>query len=260
MLYFLLYYIIGYRKNIVFKNLNLVFQKKSKKEIKIIAKTFYSHFADIIIESIRNYSISLESAKKRMICLNPNILDDYIGKNIIITGGHYNNWELYAMSASTQIKHKLHAIYTPIQNKFMNFITKNSRERYGLNMLEKQEVKSFMNNLKNKESHAIVFAVDQSPSKNQKPYWLNFLNQESATQFGTEKYARKMNLPVFFGEIQKVKRGFYTLEYHLIVKDPSKELHGEITQKITKFIEKIILKNPPFWLWSHNRWKLKKNA
>ena len=230
-LYVLLYYIIGYRKSVVLKNLNLVFPKKSKKEIKKIVKSFYKHFADIMIESIKNYSISLETAKKRMICLNPKILDDYIGKNIIITGGHYNNWELYAMSASSQMKHKLHAIYTPIQNRFMNAVTKKSRENYGLKMLPKKEVRSFMSNLKNKESHAIVFAIDQSPSKNQKVYWLNFLNQKSATQFGTEKYAKEMNLPVFFGEIQKLKRGFYTLKYHLIVKDPSRESDGEITKK-----------------------------
>ena len=113
-LYYMLYYIIGYRKDTVYKNLELVFPKKSKKEIKKIAKSFYRHFCDIILESIKNYSISLENAKKRMICLNPEILDDYIGRNIIITGGHYNNWELYAMSASAQIKHKLHAIYIRI--------------------------------------------------------------------------------------------------------------------------------------------------
>jgi len=254
----LLYYVIRYRKEIVFKNLNLVFKNKSEQERIKIAKKFYKHFSDLILESIKNYSITSYQSQERMKCINPELLDNYFNekKTIFIMGGHYNNWELYALSAAKQTKYKLHAIYTPVQNKFINTKTKKSREKYGLKMLNKKKVKDFINNIGPNSQKAIVFGFDQSPRKNQHMYWLNFLGQKTAVQFGSEKYAKQLNVPIFFGEIQKVKRGYYTLKYHLITEDPSKLKKGEIIKKANALLEKIIFNKPEFWLWSHNRWKL----
>ena len=254
----MLYYVIRYRKEIVFKNLNLVFKNKSEQERIKIAKKFYKHFSDLILESIKNYSITSYQSQERMKCINPELLDNYFNekKTIFIMGGHYNNWELYALSAAKQTKYKLHAIYTPFQNKFINIKTKKSREKYGLKMLNKKKVKDFINNIGPNSQKAIVFGFDQSPRKNQHMYWLNFLGQKTAVQFGSEKYAKQLNAPIFFGEIQKVKRGYYTLKYHLITEDPSKLKKGEIIKKANALLEKIIFNKPEFWLWSHNRWKL----
>ena len=65
-------------------------------------------------------------------------------------------------------------------------------------------------------------------------------------------------MPVYYGQISKVKRGYYTLNLIEVCKDPSKMKEGSITENITHLLENDIRQNPPFWLWSHKRWKRKK--
>ena len=105
---------------------------------------------------------------------------------------------------------------------------------------------------------AIIFGSDQSPSNPNNAYWMNFLNQETGVLFGAEKYAKEYNYPVVYVRVFKVKRGFYEVEYELIEENPKQTSYGQITESFTKMIEKDILLNPQYWLWSHRRWKHKK--
>lgn len=102
------------------------------------------------------------------------------------------------------------------------------------------------------------FLSDQSPSNPKAAYWLTFLSQETGVLQGPEYYARKYNLPVVFGVIKKVKRGFYEIEYTPVTDEPAKMKDGEITEKFTRLTEKYINLQPEYWLWSHRRWKQKR--
>jgi KDO2-lipid IV(A) lauroyltransferase len=101
-------------------------------------------------------------------------------------------------------------------------------------------------------------AADQSPSKPDNAIWVNFMGQETAFLHGIEKHARQRNLPVLFVDIQRVKRGFYTLKMSFITKTPQNTEPGEITSLYAKKLENIIKHKPENWLWSHRRWKLNK--
>jgi len=109
---------------------------------------------------------------------------------------------------------------------------------------------------KHDKSKGYIFSIDQAPRKGS-GYRMKFLNQDSMVLFGTEKTATKNNLPVVFGSIRKVSRGYFEIEYDVIIEDPSKCEHGEITEKITRRLEVLIKENPEFWLWTHKRWKHK---
>ena len=105
---------------------------------------------------------------------------------------------------------------------------------------------------------ATIFAIDQSPGNPQKSYWMNFLNQETAVLYGTEKYAKELNYPVLFGTINKIKRGYYQFYFTEVAPEPNETAYGEITSKTTRLLENEILKAPEYWLWTHRRWKHKK--
>jgi KDO2-lipid IV(A) lauroyltransferase len=244
---------------IVFQNLTNSFPHKSQTDIKTIARKFYRHFSDLIVESAKLFTISKQSLLARSRYVNPEVLDQYYdqGQSVIIVAGHYNNWEMWAQSCNPQMKHQAVGIYTPLRNKFFNKKFSISRGRYNVVLLPKDDVKTYFKDNKNLLK-AVIFGADQSPSPHtKKVYWTNFLNQDTAVMFGSEKYAKEYNYPVIFAAIDKVKRGYYTITFELLEADPTTSAHGSITEKHTRRLEQQILEKPEYYLWTHRRWKRK---
>ena len=179
------------------------------------------------------------------------------GQNIILIGGHYNNWEMTAQRMPLVFMHDLFAIYKPLKNKFFDRKMKSSREKFGLNMISMKETKAYFTN-ETDTPRAIIFGSDQSPSNSKKAYWTKFLNQDSAFLYGAEKYAKSFNWPVIYVSINKIKRGDYLVEYQLITQKPKEESYGEIIKKFAFLLESDIKNQPEYWLWTHNRWKKEK--
>ena len=257
-LYLVMFKIIGYRKSVVLSNLTNSFQNKSKTEIDNIANKFYRHLCDLILEGIKGFTISKNDIKKRLVVKNPHIINDFFNqkRSVILVGGHYNNWEIFAQGFAISSFHKCIGIYKPLSNKFLNNKLSKSRSKYGMNLISmKNTIRSFEDN---HDIKAIIFGADQNPANPKKAHWIKFLNQDTGVLFGTEKFAKKYNWPVIFVNIIKKKRGFYEVELSLVSDEPEKEKHGQITEKFTKTLEKNIINQPEYWLWSHKRWKHKK--
>ena len=254
--FFILYYFVGYRKKVVYGNIQRSFPEKTPKEIKSIMFKFYRHFCDLILESIKGFSISSAEAQKRMGSINVDIINQFgqEGKDVVLIGGHYGNWELFAVAVGPTINIKPIALFTPLANKFFDKKVKASRSRFGLNLLPSVKVRELMAE-KTEEKRMIIFGSDQSPRKGQRAYWMKFLNQETGVQFGAEKFAKEHNCAVVYGHIRRLKRGHFQIEYQAICEDASQTAYGEITQKHTLLLEKEIIKEPAYWLWSHKRWK-----
>lgn len=258
-LYFFLYHVFGYRKKVVLTNLRNSFPEKNEVEIRKIAGLFYRHLCDVIVESLKSFTISQDEILQRMVLTNPELLNGYFdrGKSIILSGGHYNNWEWIAVGLDQQMKHQTVAIYKTLTNKFFDEKMRNTRSRYGLKMISTKKVKSFLEESKDQLT-ATIFANDQSPRKTDNNFWMKFLNQDTAVPFGAEKFAKDYNYPVLFGSINKVKRGFYTITFEVVENDPVNSPHGYISEKTTKLLEEQIIKEPQYWLWTHRRWKHKR--
>ena len=258
-LYYLIYYLIRYRRKVVFQNLNNSFPKKSPDEIKKIAKAFYRHFCDLIVESFKMFSISEEELKKRFVFKDKKIIEQLYSqnRNVILAGGHYNNWEVFAVACKLGFSHKCLALYKPLENRWFDKKMRESRSRFGLNMWPIKQAKEMFEHEKNNLTVA-VFAMDQSPSKASRCHWMKFLNQDSGVSFGPEKYAKENNSAVVYGRIIKTKRGHYHFESELVTASPQNEPHGQILETLMKHLEADIISQPEFWLWTHKRWKRKK--
>lgn len=257
-IFLFIYKITGYRRKVVFNNIRNSFPEKSVSEVKAIEKKFYRHLSDLIVESIKTFSISAEESQKRMKVRNPELTDKFFkeGKSLVGVGGHNGNWELYAVACALQISHRVVALYKTLNNKFFNEKMLENRSRYGLNMIPTSAKDTMLKDLV--KPTIFIFGIDQCPRRSQRAYWMEFLNQETGVQFGAEKFACDHNLPVVFGNIHKVKRGYYEVEYEVVTEDPSKMKTGEILEKSTRRLEEIIRKQPEYWLWSHKRWKYKR--
>ena len=257
-IFLIMYRVIGYRKKVVFTNLRNSFPNKSKQELKKIMSDFYRHLCDIIMESVKGFTISEKQLRKRLIIKNPEFSNYFAdkGQSIIFVGGHYNNWEICAQAFAMYSNHKCIGIYKPLSNAFINDKIYTSRSKYGMHLISmKQTKKSFEDG---DEPKAIVFGSDQNPANPKRAHWVQFLNQDTGVLFGVERYAKEYDWPVVFVSISKVKRGHYEVEYSLITDSPTEQPHGKITEDFTKRLEQDIINQPQYWLWSHKRWKHKR--
>ncbi len=258
-LYFMIYRVIGYRKKVVLQNIARSFPDKTAAEHLQIVRNFYRHFCDLVVESLKVFTISQAEVNERMKVMNPDFMDRFYdqGKNVIVAGGHYNNWELFAVAIDAPLKHKAVAIYKPLTSMFFDKKMRESRSKYGLEMISTKKVEEEFKR-ENAELRTIIFGIDQSPKSAKRSYWSTFLNQDTAMLFGAEKYAKEYNLPVVYARINKISRGHYTTEFVEAIEDPTNTSYGEITKRMNDLLEKDILRQPEYWLWSHKRWKHKR--
>lgn len=258
-LYFFLFHVFGYRKKVVYKNLKNSFPEKPEKEIHKIAKAFYTNLSDITVESIKGLSMSKKQLLKRYKVINLDFEHKYFEKatGVIAIGSHYANWEWGALCFSLQFSHESYGFYKPLSNKFIDKYIRKSRAAWGMNLVPiKETYRHFKKNFEKPPMQMMV--SDQSPSNLKKAHWINFLNQDTACLHGAESYAKLYNLPVIYGDVQRVKRGFYEVEMLPVIDKPRDTSEGEITKKFQKILEEIIIRKPENWLWSHKRWKHKR--
>jgi len=256
--FLLIWYVIPYRKKIVIQNLRNSFPEKSSDEINVIAKKFYRHFCDLVLESVKAFRISKTELTKRLAIRNPELLKSYYDRNmnLILVTSHYGNWEWGSMEFSNHSKHLTVGIFLPLKNKFWDRKIRQSRSRFGTHLISVREVARFF-----QEKHELfmcAFIGDQSPSNPRTSCWVHFLNQETAFLTGAEKMAREFNLPVLYGHVRRIKRGYYELGYTIISENSASTSEGEITATFAHTAEKFIREEPAYWLWTHRRWKHKR--
>ncbi len=257
--YFIAYYLLRYRKEIVYKNMRNAFPEKSEQEIQKMAKGFYKNLCDVIVEAVKAQCISPEALQARVRFTNLEAIKPYLndGKPLVLLAAHQCNWEWLLMASSAQLDTRLDALYKPLHNKAADLFMLTNRTRFGAHLWSVKN--AIFELLKNKRKLSIITAVaDQPPLKKYEKYWTQCLNQETAFHVGMEKLARLLQCPVFFVGMQRVKRGHYTVSLTQLALPPYEKDGYAITQKYSEAFEAQIKAAPSDWLWSNRRWKYKK--
>jgi len=256
LLFFLFYYISLYRKKVVKQNVERSFPNLSKREQKKIIKGFYHNLCDIFLEGIKGFTISKTDLQNRYIFKNPEVMNNLFekGQDVVAVGSHFANWEWGITAAPLQLNHKLYALYFPLRNKYIDDYMKKSRNKLGTELVSTSDVKKAFDNKDNRPC-AYFFGADQSPAGVKGAHWVKFLNQDTACLKGPEFFARRYKMPVIYFDVQRAKRGYYTVELIVLESDSVNTSSGEITEKFMHTLEKIIIKKPTDYLWSHKRWK-----
>lgn len=257
--YFLLYYLVAYRKKVVLENLQHSFPNKSEVEIKIISKKFYRNLTDIFFEVLKLKNISSEKLSDRFTIKNPEILDDLFAKkkSLLVTIGHIGNWEWLGPVLAAKGQFKVFGPAKPLSDPFFNKFMNANRSRFGFTPIKYTHTLKTLVNHKD-ECTASIMAADQSPLKSDQNYWASFLNQETPFYLGIEKIAKSLDIAVVYFDVQRKKRGYYEAELHLITDSPKQCSEHEIIDAYIENLQNSIINNPDNWLWSHRRWKYEK--
>lgn len=257
--YLFVYYIVGYRKKVVFSNLLIAFPDKTPDERTRIAKEFYHQFINTMIETILLISMSNRRFDER-VTSNAEVLNKYInsGKNVQLHTAHFFNWEMINLGVARKSLFPFVGIYMSFTNKSFDRIMFQMRKRFNTILIPASDFKDrFHEYVKGK--YALGLVADQNPARIDKAYWLSFFNKITAFTSGPERGARANDTVVIFISIQQPKRGFYYLHYELITETPRLLPEGELTKIYVAKLEEAIRNNPSNYLWSHRRWKWEYN-
>ena len=262
-LYFFLYYIIGYRKKVVRTNLQLSFPKKTPQERLEIEKKAFHHFIDIFMEIIKSFTVSKKEISKRFVFKNTEVINDLYKKNksAILMAGHYANWEWAALYIPNVINHDTYAAFKVIKNKYFDKKVKQSRNKFGAIFVATKQFSSLMEQ-HSKSNQVAIYGLlsDQSPKLSKTHYWGTFMGVKVPMQTGPEMLAKKFDLPIIYLETKRVKRGYYESKISLLVEKPREYSDYQITDLFTKKLETQINKHPEFYFWTHKRFKHKDSA
>ncbi|WP_162127443.1 lysophospholipid acyltransferase family protein [Flavobacterium phycosphaerae] len=260
-IYVLVYHVIGYRKKIVRNNIAIALPHLSEVERLQIEKKFYHHMCDMFLEMIKTMTISRAELDKRYTFTN---IDLYLDlekkqKSIAVLMAHYASYE-WAISMNNIINFEGFAIYKKIANKYFDKLVRDIRSKFKATLITNREtIRIIEKNAKNKHLGVYGFASDQSPQLSKTHHWSTFMGVETPVHTGAEMLAKRFDMNVIFLKTRKVKRGYYEGTFEYLAENPKEVPNYQISDEFLKRVEKQILEAPEYYLWTHKRWKHRKN-
>ncbi|MDO8366750.1 MAG: lysophospholipid acyltransferase family protein [Saprospiraceae bacterium] len=258
---FLLYKIIGYRKKVILDNLRRSFPEKSEADTRKIARATYQNLTDVTLETLKSFSAPYAEIERRGLCLNPELVNQYLdrGQSVILTGSHLGNWEYSGLTMPPQFHGATVTAYKPLTNKGMDAYINQARSRTGMELVAMDEVFKAIRK-RSGEPTVFILLADQSPSSRKSAHWVEFLGQDTASLPGADVLGRKFGLPVlYYRVVRTTRRGFYEIEFTELCADPSTAAEIDITRAFARRLETDIRQQPEQWLWSHKRWKMRRD-
>ena len=249
-IYLIVYYIIRYRRKLVFQNMSDAFPDKSADEVRAIEKRFYHWFCDYLVETIKLFSISQEQLRRRMEFRGTDIVDAIVkdGQSCAVYLGHYCNWEwITSLPLWVTPEAQCGQIYHALENKGFDQMFLDLRQRMGAVCIPMAETLRRIIKYRQEGRQVVIgYISDQVPFWNNIHHWCQFLNHDTPVLTGHA---------VLYLDVTRPRRGYYVAEFKLITREPKQMKEFEITDIYFSMLEESILRAPEFWLWTHNRWK-----
>ncbi len=256
-IFFILYYAVGYRKKTVRFNLKTAFPEKSDAERKSIEKKFYRHMCDMFLEMIKSISISAEELKERFQFDDLSIVEKLVKeqRSSLIMMGHYASYE-WLTALQFYFDHSGYGIYKRIKNPYFDKLIHEIREKWNSKLLANKEATFIIRKQQRAGKMATyAFIADQSPKTRKNYHCTDFLGKNVPFFTGVERLAKSEDMPVIYLAVDKIKRGYYKASFKVITENPTTLPDYQITDEFAALLETQIKANPEYYLWTHKRFK-----
>ena len=246
-------------KSITKKNIKIGLGKISKENEKEIINGMWSNIGRTFAEYVFLKDFKFNKINFNHVEINGTKYLDEIKKNnqsVIFYSGHFANFELMAMELD-KFGIKCAAIYRPLNNFFLNPVMEYLRMKYICpNQIPKGRIGMRKIISKMKNGYSIALMVDQRVSEGPREA---FFNKPAHTTTIPAQLALKYDsklVPISLERKEGIKFIMTIHEPYKVEKTGNEDQDTKnITLKINQILEKMIIKNPKQWIWSHNRWK-----
>jgi len=260
-MYWVAYYVVRYRRKVVFANLEQAFPERHAAEITQIAKGFYRNFSDVSLEIFKVGGMSEDELSHRVEFVNLDVLQPIIdqGQSMILLSAHYCNWEWLLLSTALKMPMPLDVVYKPLHNESMNDFMYATRSRFNVDPIDLNDFTSEIIKRKGTQ-RAYCILADQKPRSKGRAYTTEFLNRETRFFIGPEKIAQFVKIPVVFVTMQRVRQGYYQVSFKVMAEPPYEKQRNAypITEQYVRELQDLIQEAPEGWLWSNRRWRSRK--
>lgn len=245
-----------YRYKVVMGNLALAFPEKSEKERKKIARAFYAHLADSIVEMLKLLTVSDASLRRKVEFVGWEQLEKQEAerRSVILYLGHYGNWELVPTIAWAIPPGFVKAqIYKPMHNSFGHTVLERIRNRFGILNLPQQSAFRTLLRLHMEGKFSITgFIADQRPN-GKFQNWTQWFGLPTAYMAGGEEIGRRINAVYYYIDVESIGRGRMRMTLKPVI-PADDEPKYPMTVGYMRMFEATIRRNPALWLWTHKRW------
>ncbi|MEG2614121.1 MAG: lysophospholipid acyltransferase family protein [Alistipes sp.] len=263
-IFFVLYYGIRYRKKVVKENLRNSFPEKSKLELFLIRRKFYRTLAEMFVDTISLAGITDKQAQNLARYTHVKEHTALVkGSDWIAMMAHFGCWEYGPLWGIYDPQQVVVAVYHPLRSVVMDEFYQRLRKQHNAETVAMNEYIRFY--LRHREhgldgkNFAMGLIADQNPPLRPNSHWFRFLNQDTVFFDGGEKLALKCHLPVYFTYMKRIRRGCYEITFEQIYDGTEEVAENEITERYVRRLETMIQEHPELWMWSHRRWKHKRN-
>ena len=265
LLFVLLYYCLRYRMKVVKTNLRNSFPEKDERELAVIRRRFYYTLAEIFVDTINLADLTPEKGRSLLTVKGLEEQKERVGgRDWIAMTAHFGCWEycsFWGLYDPTQI---VVAVYHPLRSKIVEALYQRLRNGdYATTVSMKESLRFYLRNREkgiDGKNLAMGLIADQNPPRRPDSRWFRFLNQETIFFDGGEKLALRCQLPVYFVKMERLRRGRYEMSFEQIYDGKEEVAEYEITERYVRMLEAEIRRRPELWMWSHRRWKHKRNA
>ena len=257
-LYIVVYYVLRYRRAVVRQNLTTAFPEKERKEIAHIERDFYHWLCDYLVETIKLLSMSREEMSRRMVFKGTDTIDQLADKGVScgVMLGHYCNWEwITSLPLAVTPKAICAELYHPLENPDIDRMFLCIRQRFGSICIPMEEtLRHIVRYQREHQPLVIGYIADQKPNWRNIHLWTMFLNHNTPVFTGSERIIKRTRQAFFYGDVRRIKRGYYECEFKLLEQHPENIPDYQLTVQYMQELERSIRREPALWLWSHDRW------
>lgn len=260
LIYFLLRYVVRYRRSLIIKQLEGSFPDKSKEEIAKICNDYYHFLAQTFVGTA---TLAGMKGDKRLevleLTVSEHIKKAVEGRDFVYLSSHLNFWE-YAQFSGLQFEgHKMLFAYHPLSSKVWDELYYHLRySEDGLPVPSSQLIRFYLEHRQSGidgKRMLMGLIADQNAAPKGEVHWYNFLNRPTLFFEGGEQLALKFHLPVLYFGMSYISPGRYKGEVTLLYDGDEKVEKHEITERYVRQLERDIEREPAHWMWSHRRWK-----
>ena len=239
-------------KKTIYNNLETFSSQISDHEKKEISNNMWKNYGMTFIEYI--FLDKFRNSNQHIKIKDENNLSRIKQENkpVIFVSGHFANFELMSMEI-TKKNIPLATIYRPLNNIFLNPFMEYLRKKYICN----NQIKKGINGVRDsidyiKNNHCIALMIDQRVSEGEN---INFFNQSALTTTLPAQLSMKFNLDIVPVFIERDKDNNFLIEFYKRIDPKQFKNKFELSEKLNKLLETMIIRNPGQWIWTHNRWK-----